>query len=508
MQTKNAWMNREAVNSSDSLIDRLREISNWVSSVQDLDQLLALIIETATRMMRANASSLLLLDQKTKKLFFKVATGEKKEEVRKYEINLGQGIAGYVAETGEPLLIPDVKNDPRWYKKISESTGFLTHSIACVPMKMDGEIIGVVEIIDKEDGGPILEEDMKLLTVFAELASLAIGSARKIDQVRRENEELKEELSAKHQIIGESKALQKVISDAFKVANSKTSTLILGDSGTGKELLARLIHRAGPRRDKPLIVLNCAALPDTLLEAELFGHEKGAFTGALSRKIGKFEMADGGTLFLDEIGEMSPGMQAKLLRVLQEGIFYRVGGNLPISVDVRVISATNRNILEEVAEGRFRQDLYYRLNVVRIQMPSLRERREDVPLLAEYFLDMFKREKGLPHLTVSEKAKKRMVEYDWPGNVRELRNAMERAVVMGNGQEILPEDLPISGSGNSPPGMQVGLTLKDAVNAFKKEFIALNLKHTEGNRTTAAKVMGVQRTYLSRMISKYNLQGI
>jgi Nif-specific regulatory protein len=500
-------MNRRTIN-PDSPIDRLKEISTWVSSVQDLDQLLRLIIETATQMMQAHASSLLLLDPKTKKLFFTVATGEKKEEVRKYEINLGQGIAGYVAETGESLLIPDVKNDPRWYKKISESTGFETHSIACVPMKMGGEIIGVVEIIDKGDGRPIQQEDMKLLTVFADLASLAIGNARKIDQVKKENEELKEELSVKYQIIGESRTLEKVISDAFKVANSKTSTLILGESGTGKELLARLIHRAGPRKDKPMIVLNCAALPDTLLEAELFGHEKGAFTGALIRKIGKFEMADGGTLFLDEIGEMSPGMQAKLLRVLQEGVFYRVGGNLPISVDVRVISATNRNIAEEVAEGRFRQDLYYRLNVVQIKMPSLRERKEDVSLLVRHFLDVFKQEKGLPSLTVSGKAMEKMVRYDWPGNVRELRNAMERAVVMGDGREILPEDLPISGSRSSPSGMEVGLTLREAVNAFKKEFISLNLKHTEGNRTTAAKVMGVQRTYLSRMISKYNLQEI
>lgn len=491
-----------------STIDRLHEISTWISSVQDLDQLLELIIETATRMMQAKASSLLLLDEKTRRLYFKVATGEKKEEVRQYEISLGQGIAGLVAEKGEPLLIPDVKKDSRWYKKISESTGFDTRSIACVPMKMNGTIIGVMEIIDKEDGSAIQTEDMKLLTVFAELASLAINNAKKIAEVRKENKDLKEELSLKYQIIGESGALKKVITDAFKVANSKTSTLITGASGTGKELLARLIHRAGPRKDKPLIVLNCAALPDTLLEAELFGHEKGAFTGAMARKIGKFELADGGTLFLDEIGEMSPGMQAKLLRVLQEGVFYRVGGNAPISVDVRVISATNRDILEGVGEGRFREDLYYRLNVVQIQMPPLRERKEDVPLLADYFVNLFKKEKGAPNLGVSKDAMDKMIAYDWPGNVRELRNAIERAVVMGNGREILPEDLPIVGSKSAKSGLEVGLTLKAAVNAFKREFITLNLKHTSGNRTEAAKIMDVQRTYLSRMISKYELQDL
>jgi Nif-specific regulatory protein len=375
-------------------------------------------------------------------------------------------------------------------------------------MKVNGDIIGVVEIIDKEDGSPIQNEDMITLTVFAELASKAIGNAQKIDQVRKENIDLKEELGDKHQLVGESKILQKVISDAFKVANSKTSTLILGESGTGKELLGRLIHQAGPRKSKPMIVLNCAALPETLLEAELFGHEKGAFTGAMARKIGKFEIADGGTLFLDEIGEMSPGMQAKLLQVLEEGVFYRVGGNTPISVDVRVISATNIDIAQEVDQGKFREDLYYRINVVQIQMPSLRERREDIPLLVDYFLRIFKQETGHPNLKVSEAAMKKMVEYDWPGNVRELRNALERAVVMGNGQEILPEDLPISRQKAVQPGLEVGLTLKEALDRFKKEFITINLKHAGGNRSKAAKVMDVQRTYLSRLISKYGIQEI
>jgi Nif-specific regulatory protein len=489
-------------------VERLKEISQWVSSVLDLDQLLELIIDTATRMMQAKASSLLLLDKKTNKLYFKVAIGERKEEVRKFEINMGQGIAGLVAKEGEPLLIPDVTNDPRWYKQISESTGFQTRSIACVPMKVAGETIGVVEIIDKEDGSPIQNQDMNMLTVFAELASLAISNARKIDQVQRENRDLKEELSKKYQIIGESDALQKVVSDALKVANSKTSTLILGESGTGKELLARLIHNAGPRKDKPMIILNCAALPETLLEAELFGYEKGAFTGAITRKIGKFELADQGTLLLDEIGEMSPNMQAKLLGVLQEGVFYRVGGSSPIAVDVRIISATNRDISREVTEGRFREDLYYRLNVVQIQVPPLRERREDIPPLTSYFLNMFREERGCPSLTLSPEAMEKIMEYDWPGNVRELRNAVERAVVMGNGQAVLPEDLPISAVKTGYPSLQAGMTLKEAEDNFKKEFIIVNLKHTEGNRSKAAKLMGIQRTYLSRLISKYSIQDI
>ncbi len=492
----------------ETTIDRLREISHWVSSVLDLDNLLELIIETATKMMQAKASSLLLLDPKTKKLYFKVAIGERKEELRKYEINLGQGIAGTVAQTGEPLLIQDVTRDPRWYKQISESIGFQTRSIACVPMKVGEEIIGVVEIIDKEDGSPIQNGDMKTLTVFTELASLAISNARKINQVQRENRDLKEELWKKYQIIGDSPILKKAISDALKVANSRTSTLILGESGTGKELLARLIHYVGPRKDKPLIILNCAALPETLLEAELFGYEKGAFTGALTRKTGKFELADEGTLFLDEIGEMTQGMQAKLLGVLQEGVFYRVGGSTPITVDVRILCATNRDISREVSEGRFREDLYYRLNVVQIHMPALRERRDDIALLVDYFLNMFKQERGFLELPISKGAMEKIVQYDWPGNVRELRNAIERAVVMGNGKEVLSEDLPIGGEKTNAPALEVGLSLKEAEDRFKKEFIALNLKHHNGNRSRAAKTMGIQRTYLSRLISKYALQGL
>lgn len=492
--------------SYDPMINRLREISTWVSSVLDLDQLLELIIETATRLMQAKASSLLLVDQKGKKLYFKIAIGDRRDEVRKFEINLGQGIAGIVAETGEPLLIPDVTKDPRWDKEISETIGFRTRSIACVPMKIRGETIGVVEIIDKEDGSPIRQEDMKILTVFAELASMAIHNAQKIRQVRRENRDLKEELSRKYQIIGDSDLLNKVISDALKVANSKTSTLVLGESGTGKELLARLIHQAGPRKDKQMIVLNCAALPETLLEAELFGYEKGAFTGALTRKTGKFELADGGTIFLDEIGEMTPGMQAKLLGVLQEGVFYRVGGTSPISVDVRVISATNRDIAQEVIAGKFREDLFYRLNVVQIHMSPLRERRSDIPLLASHFLNLFKQERGTPALVFSEAAMRRMQEYDWPGNVRELRNAIERAVVMGDGVEILPEDLPIQPFRKGSAGLEAGLTLKEAEERFKREFVVMTLRQTKGNRSKAAKIMGIQRTYLSRLVSKYGLQ--
>jgi Nif-specific regulatory protein len=499
---------RNTENETVSSIDQLKEISSWVTSVQDLDRTLELIVESVTRIMNARAASLLLRDPKTDCLYFQVATGEKGRELKDLRIKPGHGIAGHVAQKGMPLLIPDVTQDPRWLKEISESIAFETCSIACVPLKLDSDVIGVLEIIDKKDGKSISPDEMPKISEFAGLAALAIESARKFEEVKKENKGLKRELGEKHQIVGKSIALEKVINDALKVAKSKASALIQGESGTGKELLARLIHEGGPRRDKPLVVINCAALPEALLEGELFGHEKGSFTGAISRKIGKFELAHEGTIFLDEIGEMDPGIQAKLLRVLQEGVFYRVGGNVSIKVDVRVLSATNKNLEKEVAEGRFREDLYYRLNVVQINLPPLRERIEDIPVLTEHFLNIFREETGMTHLTISEDAMQKMTQYNWPGNIRELRNAVERAVVMGDGKQIVPEDLPIRSIKPCASSLQVGLTLDAALNKFKKDFITINLKHTSGNRSKAAKIMNIQRTYLSRLITKYELKGL
>ncbi len=486
-------------------IKKIEEMSRDIYSDEILDSLLDLINETTTQVMQVRASSLMLADKKKNTLYFKAVTGEKKNEIKKFEIKIGQGIAGIVAQKGEPLIVENVKDDPRWHKDISESLKFPTQSIACVPMKISNEIIGVIEVIDKENGDIFNKDDLNRLSTYALLAATAIGNARNMLQVRRENQELKEELNIKYNIIGNSPAIKKVISDALKVADSNVSAIILGESGTGKELLSRLIHREGKRKNKPMVVLNCAALPENLLEDELFGHEKGAYTGAVGKKIGKFELADEGTIFLDEIGEMNFGMQAKLLRVLEEGIFFRIGGNDTVSVDVRVLSATNRDIEKEVKEGRFRDDLYYRLNVVQIYMPPLRQRKEDIPLLAEYFLKIFGREKGLFDLSISDKALEKMVVYDWPGNVRELSNSIERAVVMGNGKEIRSEDLPITESKTKYSGMDVNLTLEDAINEFKKEFIKLNLKNTNGVKSKAAVNMGIQRTYLSRLISRYDI---
>jgi DNA-binding NtrC family response regulator len=298
-----------------------------------------------------------------------------------------------------------------------------------------------------------------------------------------------------------------VIADAIKVANSKATVIIAGESGTGKELLARLIHRSGPRRDKPFVIVNCGALPETLLEAELFGHEKGSFTGAIFRKIGLFETADGGNVFLDEVSEMSQAMQVKLLRVLQEGSFNRIGSSVPITVDVRVISATNKDLSKMTKEGKFREDLFYRLNVIQLKVPSLRERREDIAVLAEHFLQKFSTERGIKKMGISSEAMKAMLSYDWPGNVRELENAIERAVVMGDGSRIVVDDLPIGKTDlGFQEGIEVGMRLKDAQDIFKKEFLRKTLAYTQGSQKKAAEILGIQRTYLSRLISEFSLR--
>ena len=344
------------------------------------------------------------------------------------------------------------------------------------------------------------DKNIKLQDAYSELSKLH-------KRVIEENVDLKNQLDMQYQLVGESGEIKKVIADATKVADSKTTVLIEGESGTGKELIARLIHKSGPRRDKPFVIVNCGAIPETLLEAELFGHEKGSFTGALFKKIGLFETADGGTIFLDEIGEMSQAMQVKFLRVLQEGSFNRIGSSTSITVDVRVIAATNRDLEEMTKEGRFREDLFYRINVIQLKVPPLRGRRKDITVLADYFLKKFATERGLRKIEFSSEAMKAMLSYDWPGNVRELENAIERAVVMGDGHRIKVNDLPIRKTDiEFQGGIEVGVTLKEAQDVFRKEFLKRTLAYTRGNRKKAAEIMGIQRTYLSRLINELDLQ--
>jgi two-component system nitrogen regulation response regulator NtrX len=323
--------------------------------------------------------------------------------------------------------------------------------------------------------------------------------------LKRENRRLKFETAGEDAMIGDSPAMHEVKSIIAKAAGTNARVFITGGNGTGKELVARAIYTLSRRADKPFIKVNCAAIPDELIESELFGHEKGSFTGAVARRAGKFEQANGGTIFLDEICDMSASAQAKVLRVLQEQQFERVGGNETITVDVRVIAATNIDVRSAVEEGRFREDLYFRLNVIPIVVPSLSERRDDIPLLVGYYLNRFCSEHGIPEKTVTEKGLDYLRGYAWPGNVRELKNLMERISIMAPSEEIGPDDIRDCLDADGPQFVPEKSALKDAKESFEKQHIVRALRESGGNISAAAKSLGVERTNLHRKIKQYNI---
>jgi DNA-binding NtrC family response regulator len=331
--------------------------------------------------------------------------------------------------------------------------------------------------------------------------TLIIQRALERDSLKKEVEILSEEVSERYRLItGTNSKINPQLDAAKKAAGSSATVLLLGESGTGKELFARAVHSWSNRSRKPFIAINCVGLSKDLLESELFGHEKGAFTGAHQLKKGKIELANGGTVFLDEVGDISTEIQTKLLRFLQEREFERIGGTQPIRVDVRVIAATSRDLEEAIKEGRFRKDLYYRLDVVPIVLPPLRERKEDIVPLANYFMQRFSREAKKNFTEISQEAMERLLAYDWPGNVRELANAMERSIVLGVGPKITPNDLPTRIASQKPNPSSSGLSYHTAINAFRKELIEKALAESEGSRLAAARALGIQRTYLSRLI--------
>ncbi len=347
--------------------------------------------------------------------------------------------------------------------------------------------------------------DLEFATALASLAGLALGNLSRMDQLTTENRRLKDEIQLQHEMVGESPAMHKVYDAIAKIARSDSTVLICGENGTGKELAARAIFQNSARSLKPFLTINCAALTETLLESELFGHERGAFTGAVALKRGKFEVADGGTVFLDEVGELAASIQAKLLRVLQQHEFDRVGGTKPIRVDVRVIAATNRDLRAAVAAGTFRPDLFFRLNVVSVAMPPLRTRREDVGLLANYFVAKVTSRANRRISGISDNARAWLLRYDWPGNVRELENAIERAVVMGSSDLIMPEDLPESILEFEPLQAPPLDRFHEAVNQAKRDVVRRVLEQTHGVQTEAAKVLGIHPVHLNRLIRKLGL---
>ncbi len=379
------------------------------------------------------------------------------------------------------------------------------HSLMCVPLLNLDKAIGLIYLDTTNPSARFTNEDLQLVTAIAGIASMALESARQVEWLGSENQRLRAEVDLDHDMVGDSAAMREVYQLIERVATTDSTVLVYGESGTGKELCARAIHRNSNRRDQPFVAINCAALTETLLESELFGHERGAFTGAVTQKRGQLEMANSGTIFLDEMGEISPALQAKLLRVLQERDFMRVGGTRSIALNIRVIAATNKNLLTATREGTFREDLYYRLNVVAITMPPLRDRKEDIPQLANYFAAKYAEKCNRRIMGISTDAGTLLKQYDWPGNIRELENAIERAVVLGSSGMILPEDLP-EALHETPAQSMRSSTYHEAVRQLKRQLILTAMDQSEGKITEAARLLGVHSNYLHRLIRNLDLR--
>ncbi|MCU0607340.1 MAG: sigma 54-interacting transcriptional regulator [Candidatus Edwardsbacteria bacterium] len=480
--------------------------SQTLFSTMDQGKLLDIIIETAKNLTHAEGSSLLLLDDAGQNLLFAHATGEVSEELKKLTVPLGQGIAGWVARERKPQIVNAAEQDERWYKGIDEQTNFTTRSLLCVPLLVGDRTVGVIEVINKCDGTNFCGEDQEILLKVASLAATVLENATRYRRLEDRFARLQQEVAGRYDIIASSQAMGEVLNLAQRVAAGNTTVLLQGENGTGKELLARYIHGQSPRAESPFIAVNCAAIPLDLLESELFGYEKGAFTGAAGRRKGHFEAADGGTIFLDEVGDLPLAVQAKILRVVQEREFLRLGGSETVRVDVRIVAATNQNLQELVKRGRFREDLYYRLNVFQIFLPPLRQRADDIPVLAHHFLERFNRETTKNISGFTDDAMATLREYAWPGNVRELQNVIERAMVLATGRVIerhhLPQMRPLPGGGSEIAPL---VNLDDAQRRFKRQYIEGALAANGWNQRRTAKLLGIQPTYLSRLIKELGI---
>ena len=436
---------------------------------------------------------------------------------------ISAGLARTVFEKKEAFLVHDnsgegTKKTKKGSADQDENTGINNTLVA--PIRHQNAILGMFHLYTTTIDRSLDESDLEYSLAIADTVGVALAHINKqkelatnLTQARKENVNLREMLQMHSEIIGDSSQIQMVHHLITRAAEGKTALLIRGESGTGKELIARAVHLASLRKSKPFVCLNCAAISETLLESELFGHEKGAFTGATERKIGKFEAADSGTLFLDEIGEMTPNLQAKMLRVLENSAFERVGGNTTVTVDVRIITATNRDLEKDVAAGGFRHDLFFRLRVLEIIVPPLRKRQTDIPVLAKYFLDRFCNETGRKYTGFHPEAMQTLLSYRWPGNVRELKNIIERAVVLGTEPFVLTQDLLLSKLNTTGESQVISsekqerdLFIPLSLDDVERNHIIRTLEYTGWNKSLAAKQLGIERTTLDRKIKRYNIE--
>ncbi len=495
-------------------ISLLLEISRILDSSMDLRDVLTPVIRVIADYLELQKGSLALLNRESGEIYIEAAYGLSEIERERGRYKLGEGITGEVFKTGKAAIIPKVADEPKFLNKTGAISNRDAKSISflCVPIKLEGEVIGALCVDKLFKGNEPLKRDAHILSIIGSMIAQSVR-LRQIAQEERhklleENTRLQRELKDRFKpdnIIGNSQSMQQVYDLIDQVSKSDATVLIRGESGTGKELVAQAIHYHSVRAKNPFIKVNCAALPESVIESELFGHEKGAFTGAISKRMGRFELANGGTIFLDEIGDLSPSLQVKLLRVLQEKEFERVGGTETIKVNVRVIAATNRNLEKLMEEEKFRQDLYYRLNVFPIHIPPLRERKTDILLLADYFVEKYSRANGKNVKRISTPAIDMMMSYHWPGNVRELENCIERAV-------LLTKDDVIHGY-HLPPTLQTAeasrTTFKGNLEAVlagvERDLIIDALKSSRGNQTRAAKLLGITERKLGLRIKRYSI---
>ncbi len=488
-------------------LQSLLKIASSFASAKQSQPLLELIAREATALLDCDRASIFQWDQDHKQVAACPALGVEGGTLR-FADNIG--IVGEVIHNGRGIRVDDAYNDTRFDPTVDKSSGYKTRNLLCLPLRdPSGKLLGAFEVINKNNG-VFTDEDEETLTQLGLQAAIALENTREREDLIRSREQLTEQVTRGVQIIGESPAILALRSTIDRLAATDLPVLILGESGTGKEVVAQTLHYRGPRGSHPFIAVNCAALTETLLESELFGHEKGAFTDARDMRQGKFELADRGTLFLDEIGDMSLGGQAKLLRVLEQKVVTRVGGSQTIPINVRIVAATNANLAEAVRQKKFREDLYYRLSVVTQAMPPLRDRPEDILPLAEYFVKQFCERAGRPLLKISPDARRRLQLHSWPGNVRELKNLMERAVYLGAGERIESTDLIFPQSPDQDTALEpsADMSLDMATKRFQRDFIRRSIKRVQDNMSEAARLLGVHRSNLYRKMRQLDMKEV
>jgi transcriptional regulator with GAF, ATPase, and Fis domain len=484
-------------------LNALLKISRVVHSIRDLDELRQQILNLIFEVVPAERGAILLDGNGSE--HFETVFASHRIAKSVLPVRISRTIARQVMKEGLAILGADVPGSNQ-LADVESLVDCQVRSLLCVPLTMFQRVTGCIYLDTCDAASRFDENHLQLVAAIAGTSAVALENARRMQWLEQENLRLVAEVTLDHNLIGESSPMKEVYQFLARVAPTDSNVLLQGESGTGKELAARAIHRNSPRSGKPFVTINCAAIPEGLLESELFGHERGSFTGAVAQKKGRLEMANGGVVFLDEIGELAPALQVKLLRVLQEREFERVGGIRPISVDIRLIAATNKDLEEAVKSGAFRKDLFYRLNVLSLVMPALRERREDIAVLADYFVVKYVKKINTRAKRLSPEAMACLVNYDWPGNVRELENAIERALVMSVSDVIQPEDLPESILEKGVPPSAESAQYHNRVKELKKELIVRALEESKGSVTQAAHVLGVHVNYLHRLIRNLDLK--